>query len=290
MPVNASTVKVTAGDRLGMTLFFAIFFHGIIILGVTFITSPSAQQKPPPSMDIILVNTSNGLQPEKADYLAQVSQDGGGNSDKKLRPTDMFTAPTLVNTPGIAMQQQSQTQPSQRQQQDQRVITAQKSRFATQSDRANRLENLNEKLEQLQRNEMPARLAHELSLTYQQFAQKPREKFINARTREFTAATYMRNWVDRVERLGNADYPDEAIRNKLSGTLVLDVVINSDGSLSKIELRQSSGHQVLDDAAKRIVRMASPYDPFPHKLKQEADVIHITRSWEFLSDNVLTSY
>ena len=100
----------------------------------------------------------------------------------------------------------------------------------------------------------------------------------------------MRHWVDKVERLGNADYPDEAIRNKLSGTLILDVVINSDGSLRNMELRRSSGHQILDDAAKRIVAMASPFNPFPEKLQKQADIIHITRSWEFLSSNELRSY
>ena len=72
---------------------------------------------------------------------------------------------------------------------------------------------------------------------------------------------------------------------KLSGTLILDVVINADGELVKTDLRQSSGHQILDDAAKRIVKLAAPYEPFPKKLRNEADVIHITRSWEFLNNS-----
>jgi protein TonB len=76
----------------------------------------------------------------------------------------------------------------------------------------------------------------------------------------------------------------------LSGTLILDVVINSDGELVKTDLRQSSGHQILDDAAKRIVKLAAPFSAFPNKLRKEADVIHITRSWEFKSSNQLTSY
>jgi len=99
----------------------------------------------------------------------------------------------------------------------------------------------------------------------------------------------MRNWIDKIERLGNADYPDAAIRNKLNGTLILDVVINADGTLKEINLRRSSGHQILDDAAKRIVRMSSPFSAFPAKLKKQADIIHITRSWEFQS-NQLKSY
>ncbi len=97
----------------------------------------------------------------------------------------------------------------------------------------------------------------------------------------------MRQWIDRVERIGNLNYPDQARRDKLSGTLILDVVINAEGELVKADLRQSSGHQILDDAARRIVELAAPYAPFPPKLRKEADVIHITRSWEFLNDNSL---
>ncbi len=95
----------------------------------------------------------------------------------------------------------------------------------------------------------------------------------------------MREWINRVERIGNLNYPDQARRNKLSGTLILDVTINAKGKLLNIDLRKSSGHKILDDAAKRIVKLAAPYSPFPTKLKQEADVIHITRSWEFMNNS-----
>ncbi|MCW8956080.1 MAG: TonB family protein [Gammaproteobacteria bacterium] len=282
---------VTANDRLGMTLFFALFFHGILILGITFISSPLAKRKIPPSLDVILVNTSNPSEPEKADYLAQVSQDGGGTSEKKVRPTDLFSAPTLSQQPGIAMQQSVTSQPRNIQKKQEAMLTQKTSTHRIASQKKSQTEDRQQNIaETRQHNQLTARLVEELSLTYQEYAHKPREKFITSRTREYIAAGYMRHWVDRVERLGNADYPDEAIRNKLSGTLILDVVINADGSIHNIELRQSSGHQVLDDAARRIVKMASPYEPFPEQLEQQTDLLHITRSWEFLSSNELISY
>lgn len=291
MPNTYQQPPVTASDRLGMTLFFALFFHGILILGVTFISSPSAKQKIPPSLDVILVNTSNPSEPEKADYLAQVSQDGGGNSEKKVRPTDLFSAPTLSQEPGIAMQQSVNSQQHKIQNKQKAMLVQKKSTHSINSQQKSQIDDQQQNTaETRQQNQLTARLIEELSLTYQEYAHKPREKFITSRTREYVAAGYMRHWVDRVERLGNADYPDEAIRNKLSGTLILDVVINADGSLHNIELRQSSGHQVLDDAARRIVKMASPYHPFPEQLQQQTDLLHITRSWEFLTSNKLISY
>jgi len=282
----ASTPQITSNDRLGMTVFFALLFHAIVILGITFISSPSAKQKIPPSLDVILVNTSNSETPEKADYLAQTTQDGGGNTDKKVRRTDLFSAPTLSKQPGIAQQQSVTMVPVKKQEASKSFITQARSdnRIQTQKKQTDK-EVLEQLLRPQQKNERAARLAEELSLIFQKHSQKPKEKFLNSRTKEYIAANYMRGWVDKVERLGNADYPDAAIRSKLSGTLILDVVINADGSLKEINLRQSSGHQILDDAAKRIVRMSSPFESFPAKLQKQADIIHITRSWEFRSSN-----
>ena len=287
----AAPPQVTSSDRLGMTIFFALLFHGIVILGITFISEPSAKQKIPPSLDVILVNTSNSETPDKADYLAQTSQDGGGNSEEKVRRTDLFSAPTLSKQPGMAQLQSAvQQTPVKKQESKKTFITKNKSSYKIKSQKKiSSKEVLEQILKPQQKNERAARLAEELSLTFQEFSQKPKEKFLNSRTKEYIAATYMRGWIDKVERLGNADYPDDAIRAKLSGTLILDVVINADGTLKEINLRRSSGHQILDDAAKRIVKMSSPFAPFPSKLLKQADIIHITRSWEFQSDQ-LRSY
>ena len=286
-----ATLQVTSSDRLGMTIFFALLFHGIVILGITFVSAPSAKQKIPPSLDVILVNTSNSETPEKADFLAQTSQDGGGNSEEKVRRTDLFSAPTLSQQPGMAQQQASQQQtPIKKQSAQKAFITQNKSKHKIESQKKQSSKEVLEQILKPQRqNERAARMAEELSLTLQEFSQKPKEKFLNSRTKEYIAASYMRGWIDKVERLGNADYPDAAIRAKLSGTLILDVVINSDGTLKEINLRRSSGHQILDDAAKRIVKMSSPFAPFSAKLQKQADIIHITRSWEFQS-NQLRSY
>ena len=283
--------QVTSSDRLGMTIFFALLFHGIVILGITFVSAPSAKQKIPPSLDVILVNTSNSATPDKADYLAQTSQDGGGNSEEKVRRTDLFSAPTLSRQPGMAqLQATAQQTPVKKQKSKKTFITQNKSSHKVKSqEKLSSKEMLEQILKPQQQNERAARMAEELSLTLQEFSQKPKEKFLNSRTKEYIAATYMRGWINKVERLGNADYPDDAIRAKLSGTLILDVVINSDGTLKEINLRRSSGHQILDDAAKRIVKMSSPFAPFPAKLLKQADIIHITRSWEFHSDQ-LKSY
>ena len=38
-----------------------------------------------------------------------------------------------------------------------------------------------------------------------------------------------------------------------------------------------------DDAAVRIVRLAGPYAPFPEDIRRETDILHITRTWQFIN-------
>jgi len=134
-----------------------------------------------------------------------------------------------------------------------------------------------------------ASLSAEVDQRMQAYAKRPRQKWISARTREHKYAAYMEAWRTKVERVGNLNYPDEARRRRLSGDLLLDVAIRADGSVVEISVRRSSGHKVLDDAAARIVRLAAPFAPFPDSIEQETDILHVQRTWRFLSSNQFAS-
>ncbi|MBT8447394.1 MAG: energy transducer TonB [Gammaproteobacteria bacterium] len=127
-----------------------------------------------------------------------------------------------------------------------------------------------------------ASLNAELQQKLESRSQRPRRKFVSANTKEYKYAAYLEAWRSKVERVGNLNYPDEARRAKLSGSLLLDVSINPNGSVREIIVRRSSGHQSLDDAAVRIVQLAAPFAPFPDNIAREVDILHITRTWQFL--------
>ena len=286
---KSAQVQITDSDRFGMTFFLAVIFHGIVILGITFSISPSADDDSSPALDIILVQTKAPDETEKADYLAQISQKGGGNAEQKARPKELFSANTLSDDPGLS--EQTNVRQIQKQKQNEQLallrqtdsdynITSEDNPLKADDD----ITIINNDVTQ---DTQAAKLAPEISDKVQEQASIERTKYLNSSTKAFGPAKYMREWIDRVERIGNLNYPDQARRDKLSGTLILDVAINADGKLIKIDLRQSSGHQILDDAAKRIVKLAAPYSTFPKELRQETDIIHITRSWEFLNNNSL---
>ena len=120
-------------------------------------------------------------------------------------------------------------------------------------------------------------------------ANKPRRKYITANNKDHRFASYMEAWRAKVERVGNINYPYEARKKHLSGKLLLDVAILPDGEVQKITIRRSSGKKILDEAAVRIVELAAPFAPLPESITREVDILHITRTWNFVNDSQFTT-
>jgi protein TonB len=132
-----------------------------------------------------------------------------------------------------------------------------------------------------------ARLTARLSEQSDAYAKRTRRRAISASTKEYKYAAYLEAWRRKVERIGNLNYPEEAKRKKLYGNLVLHVAVRADGSVERIRVVHPSGSEILDEAAVRIVELAAPFAPFPPDIRQETDVLDITRTWQFLSSNRL---
>ena len=119
-----------------------------------------------------------------------------------------------------------------------------------------------------------------------QSVNQSRIKFVNAVSAyKNVAAQYMKDWEDKVERIGNLNYPAGAINKGSSATLVMEVGIKKDGSIYNIHITQSSGNAALDEAAKRIVKMSAPFAPLPDELLKELDVLMIPRAWTFSNES-----
>lgn len=108
-----------------------------------------------------------------------------------------------------------------------------------------------------------------------------RSAVLSANTVYGPEAAYLRAWVEKVERIGNLNFPDEARRKRLSGRLILEVVVDDQGRVMSMRVRQSSGEAVLDAAAQEIVRLSAPFAPFPAELRMKYDQLTIIRTWVF---------
>lgn len=280
-PPALQDISVTTSDRFALTLFFAIVMHAMIILGITF----GIHDDPPPDniMPTLDITVSNRRTPppDEADYLAQTSQDGGGNVTEKVKPTQA----TPEQAPSV---NPAQPEPSPAE-----IISASTAEVQVRQQNTEAPETRQPDLtatELIERSLEMVNLNEQLNESMQAYAQRPRQVFVSARTQEFIYANYMSEWVKKVERVGNLNYPDQARREGLSGKLMMDVTLNADGTVRNISILRPSGQPVIDEAAIRIVNMAAPFPPFPPEVRKEADILHITRTWEFSTTHHLKSH
>lgn len=286
----SSPAKITDQDRFGVSLTFALIFHGILILGIGFSVDEVFSEPPLPELDVILVNQSSEEAPEKADFLAQASQQGGGDTPDRHRPQSPVSGPSMQQK-GIAPQIKKKQRPKAETQKTTQVITAQNpdSKQALTSHKTPKPTPRISATELLQQSLELARLEAEINQDLKTYAKRPRRKFISANTRESVYAAYMHAWVNKVERVGNINYPDQARRQGLTGSLVVTVAIHQDGQVEKVEILTPSGHRILDEAVLRIIKLAAPFAPLPQNIRDETDVLSITRTWQFLPGNKLGS-
>lgn len=292
MSTSVPKSPISPADRLGLTLFFAGAFHALLILGVSFDIENLLPRDLPLTMEITLVHSKSDEAPEQADYLAQANQRGGGDVAEKMRPSSPVANPRPTDEQGDAEQSLPLMAPPPQPVSDQIKLMTTDSNSLQKVDDAEQspqppLPDAPSAAELMSRSREIARLSAEIRQKQQTYAQMPREKHISANTRESHFAAYQDAWRQKVERIGNLNYPDQAKRQRLSGSLLLAVAINADGSVKSITVERSSGHKVLDDGAVRIVKMAAPFSPLPPEIRKEVDVLHITRVWQFHNDNSL---
>lgn len=276
--------KVTDADRLSFMLFMALAFHAALVLGITFTQEdPSAAAN---TMEITL-SQRRDEPPEDADFLAQSSQKGSGTEAKAAPLTTTREAPAtdtrvkqvdpLPVPPAAASPESSRPD---------RVVTQSEAR----KESPDPDEALAEEapLEEAPRKSLMDRslemasLEARLDQQMRTYAKRPRiERVTAVSTLESADAWYVQNWVDRVTRLGNMNYPEEARRRNLHGSLRLLVAIKADGSVREISVLESSGHKILDDAALQTIRMAAPFAPFPETMRAKTDQLEIIRTWAF---------
>lgn len=280
-----------AAPRLWLAVTVSLLLHGGL-LAVHFSFPDTSRVFQERALDIILVNRRSPRKPADAQVLAQADLDGGGNTEQDQRATTPLP-PAPRDQDGDDLEQ------SQRRIQE---LEAHQQRLAAKARSRTLVAAKPDKEEQPTPTPAPslsgrdlahsalamARLEGAIDKELNEYNQRPRKKFIGTRASEYRFAQYIEAWRSKVERVGTLNYPEEA-RGKLYGKLVMTVSINSDGSLASIEINRSSGHRILDDAARRIVTMAAPYGDFPPAIRKDTDVLVFTRSLRFTQSDSLES-
>lgn len=234
-------------------------------------------------LEVVLVNARHARAPDQADVLAQANLDGGGESERKARPTSPLPPQDQRRT-GDSLQE-AKRRNVEAEARAQQVMTQAKSTARLHSEQRPE-EQPTEAPRQVSGYDLVdssaamVRMDATIDKSLNEMAQRPRRAFIGAKAQEYRFAQYVEDWRQKIQRIGTLNYPDSA-RGKLYGSLVLTVIIRADGSVEAVEINRSSGHKVLDEAARRIVQLAAPYAAFPPDIRRDTDILEITRTWTF---------
>ncbi len=304
---------------VAVAIWVSIFVHAIIF-SIQFQPELKKFRDSMPTLEVMLVNAKTLEAPKKADVLAQSNLDRGGNTDADKKMKTALPSPSK-EVQEVTMEQVAAAQTSAKsaklkaeqalekkrveelEKQAQALMTQIRSLHkidanatqlaaATDPEQGEQQVKLNKVLDKqalVASSKEMDRLEALIAKQQEEYQKRPRKKFMGARAEEYRFAMYIEYWRQQVERIGNLNYPEAAKNQKMYGQLQMTLEIKSDGSIVSMTINHSSGHQVLDDAAKRIVRLAAPFKPFPDEIKKDTDVLSITRTWTFTQQDALST-
>jgi protein TonB len=298
-----------SSNLFAAALTVAFLIHLILILGVSFAfphSEPGNQTTRPLEFVVLRRAAPSETKPQAADAFAQVDREGGGvekpleAAEAEIEPVSETAEPTQALDQATSLPPpRTELAPAEPEPLPQLELLAPSELGPPPIPEPPPAEPLEEPPVESEppqvtateilasRNLEIAALTAKIQQSSAAYAHRPRRKAVSASTREYKYASYLEAWRRKVVRIGNLNYPEEAKRHKMHGSLILHVAIRADGSVERIRVVESSGFDLLDEAAVKIVELAAPFAPFPPDIRAETDVLDITRTWQFLSSNRL---
>ncbi|MFT5577481.1 MAG: protein TonB [Paraglaciecola psychrophila] len=288
---DSSSGQAMAQDRLGFAFCVALAVHAAVILGISFDRQDRslAQSK----LEITLAQHRSKSAPKEADFLAQSNQQGSGTLQQAAMLTTRQQADFHDTAINEISQQRAQAAPRPP---ALRPIASLATR--AQSALKTSLQQPIIAIEQLERQLAGNKTAYQrtleiasleakLDMQRHAYAKRPRiRRLTSMATKEAEDALYLHNWRSKIEAIGNQHYPAKARAQQLYGELRLVVSLLPNGEVLSVKILKSSGHSLLDQAAVRIVHLASPYQQFPAKMRNTVDVLEIIRTWRFHNNSL----
>jgi len=274
--------------KMAVALVGSVFAH-IMLLSIHIAETTFGPRLASADLDVILVNSQSQRQVNVVDALAQVSLQGGGNTDANVmasssRPVEALTK--MERSVKLAGRRVDQLERSvhkllvmnqERATLDLDIITSEKKpQNATESDVTINLP------------DEPAanHLRAKIDKKWMNYQKRPKRKFIGANVREAEFATYVERWRQRIEDFGSRYYSQDINEQRLEGAMVVTVSIRADGTVEKVLIDRSSGSDLLDRVATEIVQRSAPFDTFGPKISAKFDVLSITRQWSFKKNDL----
>lgn len=263
-----------------MALSASIVLHAVV-LSIHFRLPDAVKKFAPAQLNVVLVNSRTRSVPVLPDAYAQANLDGGGNTD--LSRSAKSPLPFLAQAERGSDLKQAARRVQELEARQKQVLTQMQSRneIAPGVPRPQPEPKPQATGAELAESALAiVRMEAQIARQTEEYNKRPRKAFVGARATEVRYALYVEDWRQKIERIGNLNYPESA-RGRIYGSLRVTVSIDAAGTLVGVDLERSSGHKILDAAAERIVQLAAPYARFPPDIRKDTDILVITRTWHF---------
>jgi periplasmic protein TonB len=265
-------------ERLMTMLFLAGIAHAIVILGLSF--GAASKSGTAPGMEVLLVTEDlpEARRNDTASYLAQRTQIGSGNT--RTLPTGSPDA-HAASAPETVLGGLERWAAAAQETGDERTVTTitpqpQILWFGQVGQRAAATA-LERQLDAGTAVRHGRGDAPELVLR----GDPKTGQWISPDTKASTLAPYLDAWRRKVERVGTLNFPSAARRPDFTGSPVIEVALGADGRLREATIQRPSSHPEIDEAALQILRLASPFEPFPPALARRYSAVRFAYQWEF---------
>ncbi len=283
--LRIATERTSVEDRLTVMIVLAGLLHLILILGITFTAPGRHSEGAIRTLEVLLVGDDLPESPanEAAQYLSQRTQQGSGNAEEDSRSRMPASANAPFDSPGELQGRGAQDTASGPTGGEPETVAARadegRTRFAADAERATeRVPDVPRQLIAGAETTLPS-IEDDLELSLKGAAR--RELIVSPSTRASGVAVYLDAWKRKVERIGTLNFPNQARRQAMSGSPIVEVVLASDGRLAEARVRRTSGYPELDQAALEILRLAAPFEPFSRELADRHDSLRFAYEWQF---------
>ncbi|AVZ86454.1 energy transducer TonB [Acinetobacter sp. WCHA45] len=259
---------------------FAACLHGVTLSIKFAMPSPTDTS----TKEIAVTVRTSQEKVKDADFLAQADQKGSGEfRQQHLMSSDMPSPMEADATTGESELESLEKVQQKRELKFEEKVLMTVLSWQKQVEQTERKKTLDELQSQFQaKAAMVASLEAQYLQRQQNFSRKQRIKTVDGiQAKQDASAAYLDKFRQKVELYGNRYYPDEAKQQHLSGEVRLMVILNAEGGIRAIRLIESSGHPILDEAAKASVRRGAPFGPFDNNMKKDISELRIIRTWRF---------
>lgn len=280
LPVEPLEPDATSTRFLRWAILLSLLCHAALLGWQRQVVVPV---RPPVSeLEIVMMNAGTDSAPVKAQVLAQVNVDGGGQATSGVASNSL---PYLDQAPESVVLERLIKQRLQLEAEQQQLLTQLQSQQLVQDSRpAEQFLKDSQEPGQDERNQEQVLLNSALtalSEQVQQYNQRPRKMFDAPSAQQARFAEYVNLWRQRIEEIGTQQYP-AGTEGKAYGSVQASLTIRSDGVLIDISIDRPSDKALLNQAVTRIAQLASPFAPFPREMALHVDQIVLTRTWHFV--------